>query len=88
MNNEAIKQVNETKFLGFILDKHLTWKTHINSISSKISKNIGIITKAKSFLLKSTLTTLYYSFIHPYYAYGIELYGNSCKVYSEHRKKV
>ena len=30
INNITIKRVNETKFLGVIIDDKLTWKSHIN----------------------------------------------------------
>ena len=33
------------KYLGVIIDSSLTWKYHIDNISSKLSKSIGIITK-------------------------------------------
>ena len=30
---------------------------------------------------KESLLTLYYSFIYPYFVYGIEVWGNACKTY-------
>ena len=33
-----IEFVDEFKYLGIILDKHLTWKPHLNQISQKSSK--------------------------------------------------
>ena len=55
LDNGEIKQVNEIVFLGVILDEHLTWKSHINYVSNKISKSIGIIRKSSYFLLKQSL---------------------------------
>jgi hypothetical protein len=43
INGQKIDQVKETMFLGVILDEHLSWKSHISHIASKISKSIGII---------------------------------------------
>src|ERR1700733_12494449 len=64
-----IIQVESTKFLGVIVDQHLTWKNHINSIASKISKNIGILA-CTAFLLPTTIRlNLYYSMVHPYLTY-------------------
>ena len=56
------------KFLGVILDEHLSWKEHINLVESKISKNIGIMYKAK-YLNINCLKNIYYSFIHSYINY-------------------
>ena len=53
---------NETKFLGVIIDKHLTWKNYINYISNKVSKGIGIIYRAKNILYSDSLRMLYEAF--------------------------
>ena len=44
--------VTEAKFLGIIIDSNLTWIPHINSISKKCSKNLGVLNKIKHFLLE------------------------------------
>ena len=72
-----ISEVKYTKFLGVIIDSNLTWKNHIQYISSKISKNVGIIKKARTILAKETLLTLYYSFIYPYLNYCVHIWGSS-----------
>ena len=46
INNIAIKRVSNVKFLGVIIDEHLTWKSHINLVKNKAAKMIGIIKKA------------------------------------------
>ena len=35
LENTVIKQVMETKFLGVLIDKHLSWKPHIDFVSKK-----------------------------------------------------
>ena len=52
INNISITRVNNTKFLGVKLDSELKWKLHIEFVKNKISKCIGILTKAKKFLNK------------------------------------
>ena len=42
-NRSIEQQVNETVFLGVILDETLSWKSHISHVANKISKSIGII---------------------------------------------
>ena len=36
-----------TKFLGLFIDENVTWKAHINTISTKISKCTVIVYRAK-----------------------------------------
>ena len=70
INNNRIDRVNSTKFLGIILNEHLSWENHINIIENKISKNSGLVYKAQHLLSKANLLSLYYSFIHCYLNYG------------------
>ena len=49
-----LTRVTEAKFLGIALDSNLTWIPHINSISKKCSKNLGVLNKIKHFLPKNT----------------------------------
>jgi hypothetical protein len=35
------------KYLGILLDSNLSWKAHIDYISLKISKTIGIISRLR-----------------------------------------
>src|SRR6218665_1806190 len=47
VNNTPLIQTKVTKFLGIIIDQHLSWKDHVALISKKISKNIEIIARIK-----------------------------------------
>ena len=45
INNKAIDEVEEVKYLGIIVDSKMTFKTHINELKKKISRSIGILYK-------------------------------------------
>ena len=45
MDNIAIERENVTKFFGVLIDENLSWKQHINDVSTKISKIIDILYK-------------------------------------------
>ena len=60
INKVPIQQVENTKFLGVIIDDNLNWSNHISYINSKIAKGIGIICTARKFFSKSALINLYY----------------------------
>ena len=44
---QTIERVTQTKFLGVIIDEKLTWRNHVNYISTKIAKGIGILIKTR-----------------------------------------
>ena len=70
INDKEMKRVDSIKFLGIMLDEHLTWRNHITTIKNKISKNLGLLYKAKRVLNMNALKSLYFSFIHSYLNYG------------------
>ena len=53
------------KYLGVKVDKHLTWKPHIDGISAKLNKVNAIISKIRHFDQK-TLQTIYYAIFKPH----------------------
>ena len=77
VENEKISMSNHTKFLWVMVDSHLSYESHINHIKGRISRSIGILYKAKTYLNDSALLTMYYAFIHPYYTYCITVWGNT-----------
>ena len=79
IDGQAIDEVQKTKFLGIIIDDKLTWKWHIDHIAGKISRGIGMIIKARQYLNKSGLMSLYYSFIYPYLTYCNHIWGTTYK---------
>ena len=64
-----------------IIDNKLSWKDHIAYISGKIAWGIGIILKARKYLLKEYLISLYYSSIYPYLIYYSHVWGLTCKTH-------
>ena len=67
--------VDNFNFIGLTINKHLTWTSHINILSAKISKTIGILNSLKHFLPTDILRTIYNSLIVCHLNYGILLWG-------------
>ena len=47
MNRKAIEQKDHVKYLGVLMDQHLSWKQQISCVSKKISCGIGILSKLR-----------------------------------------
>ena len=77
IDNNVIKRTTSIKYLGVIITSNLSWLEHINYISKKISRNIGILSKFKYFFSKTVLISLYYTLIYPYYNYCLSIWGSS-----------
>ena len=81
INNYEIQREESIKFLGVLLDQHLTWKEHIKLTENKIAKNIGILYKARPYLDKRALLCLYYSYIHSYLNYTNITWCSTNRIY-------
>ena len=70
INHNLIKQTDNLRYLGVYLDNELSWKSHIEILSIKLSKICAIIYKLRhyvplsSYLLLNLFTSVY--FIHNY----------------------
>ena len=65
MDHTPLSRVHTTKFLGVTIDDKLTWSDHISSISKTISRNVGGLSKLRSFLPPATTESLYNTLISP-----------------------
>ena len=52
-----------------MIDSKLNWSNHINHVSLKISKGLGVISRLRNALPLHILLTLYYTLIYPYLSY-------------------
>ena len=53
-----------------LIDEHLTGKEHITVTENKVSKNLGLLYRARKVLDSTALKNLHFSFIHSYLNYG------------------
>ena len=81
IDGTIVKQVHTVKFLGLLIDSHLTWKPQIDHLCSKISKIIGVLYKIKHFVPPSVLKILYNSLIFCNLSYCNIVWGNTYFTY-------
>jgi hypothetical protein len=72
-----INNTNSTKFLGLTLDSTLSWKTHIDQLSSKLNSACYIIRSLRYIISSKNLQTIYFSYVHSVITYVIIFWGNS-----------
>ena len=71
----AIDYVTQFNFLGFVIDENISFDPHIQSISNKVARSLGILNKLKRFLPHHILLMLYNSLILPHLQYAILCWG-------------
>ena len=75
MNSIPIDIVPHFHYLGIMLDKHLSWKTHFAMVTGKLSKIKGILNRLKYIYPTNVLLTIYKSLFVPHINYGSLVWG-------------
>jgi hypothetical protein len=75
-NGIKIEYVESFNFLGLTLNNCLSWKNHIEMISLKISRTIGILNKLKHYFPQRILQTIYNTLLVPRFNYCLLTWGS------------
>ena len=70
-----IEFIDHFNFLGITINKHLNWTKHMDILSAKIAKTVGILNTLKHVLPTNILKMIYNSLILCHLNYGILLWG-------------
>ena len=80
----SIQRAESTRFLGIYLDEQLNFSHHVNHISKKISKTLGVLNKTRDVFPPNIRLMLYNSLILPYINYGITSW-HCCPAYNRNK---
>ena len=69
INNQAVEQVTNFKYLGIILDDSLNFMEHVDYIYKKSCCKLGAIKKCRKYLNKNLTLILYKSLVAPHIDY-------------------
>ena len=79
INQSEIECVRYVKYLGLYIDNNLRFDEHINRVSSKIARSLGVMNRIKELVPVSISKILYFSLIYPYFNYCIEIWGSTAR---------
>ena len=74
-----IETVDSYKYLGIYLDKHLSYREHIDKIISKVNQRTKVLWKTYNYIDGGLAKYLYLTMIHPLYTYSDSIY-DGCSV--------
>ena len=87
IDHKTMDRVSQFSFLGIMIDENLTWKNHVNILTNKLSKIIGILHRYKSIYPKHILLTIYNSLFIPHVNFGSLVWGTTIERISKFHKK-
>ena len=87
INGQQLTTVDKCKHLGVIIDKHLTWNENIEYTRKKALKGLHMLKRAKPFLPRDILKTVYSAIVLPHLQYCNIVWGN-CGLTSASRLQI
>ena len=75
LRESNLEKVSTVKYLGVLIDDRLNWKSHINSVCSRIAPVIGVLSRLRWSLPNNICRLIYMSLIHCHIMYCIEVWG-------------
>ncbi len=75
IGNSKIERVSSTRFLGLIVDEHLSWSTHVKQLCSKLASGLYMLRSVRNLLPHWAKRLIYSGFIHSHIMYGLMLWG-------------
>ena len=89
-----LEQVTSIKFLGIYISDTLTWDSHINYLTRKLSKISGSLFKLRQCIPRVMMRQIYYALVNSQLIYGINVWGtagsasNLSKLFAAQKKAI
>ena len=83
IGKKHIKRVKFVKFLGLLLDEHLSWRYHLSELSKKLSRTCGMFFKIRNLLPLDVLVCLYNALFLSFLQYGLIVWGQTYASYTD-----
>ena len=73
----TVESMHSTKFLSVYLDEKLKWTQHLNHITAKMSRGLGVMGRVRTILPQNIVSMLYFTLIYPYLIYCSIIWGGA-----------
>ena len=77
ISGQKINTCSKVRYLGIILQEHLDWNPHINSLKGELNRAVGILSKIQHYVPKFLLKTLYCTIFHSHLIYSCQIRGQN-----------
>ena len=68
---KTFKRVAKFGYLGVVFDENLSWKDHVEYVSSKVSRRLGLLSRIRSCLTLRASKQVYTSLLQPLFQRGV-----------------
>ena len=75
LSGQKIEPKRHSKYLGVILDEHLSFNEFMNTLKQKLNRANGIFAKLRYYVSADTLKTIYYALFDSHMRYACQIWG-------------
>ena len=75
ISGQKITPTTHTRYLGILMDQHLSWDQHLKMLKQKLIRANGLLAKVRYYLSPKLLRTLYFSIFESHFRYGCQILG-------------
>ena len=69
--------MKETKYLAMVMDEHLAFKNHMDTVKLKLNRANGLLAKLRHYINPMLLRTTYYAIFESRLQYECQLWGQN-----------
>lgn len=79
-DNSRVEFVDKFSFLGFIIDRNLNWKYHVDHVCKKLDRFVFALKRLRQTVSLEAALTAYHGYVSSVLTYGLLLWGNSTDI--------
>ena len=87
ISGQKINMISQTKYLGLILDEHLTFKYHLQNLKVKLNSANCLLSKIRYHVKFPLLQTIYYALFDSHLIYNCQIWSQRRNEYIESIEK-
>ena len=72
------------KYLGILIDPHLSWNYHSKMLAPKLSRAVGMLAKIRHFVTTENLRNIYFGIFSSLLNYGAQVWGQHHNCHIKH----
>ena len=81
INGKRLVPSKCVKYLGIVLDPHLNWSFHVDSLAPKLTRAAGMLAKIRYYVPENTLRSIYFGIFASLLTYASQVWGQFCNKY-------
>ena len=75
ISGQRVHLSSKVRYLGVILQENLEREQHLNTLTPKLNRALGLLAKIRHYLPKSLLKTICFSFFNSHLIYACQIWG-------------